>query len=154
MKEVLQDNETTPVEHKSLPREKAGLLSKARTNRWTSCKAYLHKINKSTSIKCSTCPERDDTTKHQLNVCMDHEEKRQILLAKLNHKYTKITNMLMTTDTKELQLLTDFLKEIHADKQETLKKDPSRYYSSKPTNLRRANQIDASTQTEDDHQPT
>ena len=57
----------------------------------------------------------------------------------------------MTRDTREIKLLTDFLKEIHTAKQETLKKDRSRFHNSEPTNLRRANQVDASTQTEDKH---
>ena len=57
-----------------------------------------------------------DTTKHQLNKCPDHEELRGISKAKLKHKYTDITDMLFTTDQKEIKLLTTYNKKLMKQK--------------------------------------
>ena len=107
---ILGNQKTPPKEQKDLERRESVLLSKARTNRWTSCRKFQHKINQCLTDKCLSCPNRTDTTKHQLNKCQDHTEERELLRAKLKYKYTDITDILMTEDKKELALVTEYLK--------------------------------------------
>ena len=103
-----------PKQHKELPRIAGVLLSKARSNRWTSCQVFLNRIGVSKDNKCIQC-KRKDTTKHQLDECDRHMEKREILKTKLGHKYRYITEMLLTTNAKELKLLTEYLIAIDKD---------------------------------------
>ena len=78
---------------------------------------------------CDTCPNKRDTTKHQLNVCPDHEEDREILKAKLGYKYANITDMLFTVDKKELTYLCKFLILVDERNTERLKKGDKVVYS-------------------------
>ena len=126
---LLGDLESPPREHTELARKESTLLSKARANRWTSCRRFLHRIGESQVDLCDTCPNKRDTTKHQLNVCPDHEEDREILKAKLGYKYANITDMLFTVDKKELTYLCKFLILVDERNTERLKKGDKVVYS-------------------------
>jgi hypothetical protein len=106
MELILADNIVVPPEHKSLTRRAGVLLSKARTNRWTNCQWFLNYINVEENPNCTTC-EVKDTTLHLLNNCKRHDDERSKLITKCN--YSKVTQILMTRDSKELAHLSEFL---------------------------------------------
>ena len=110
MREIMEDKHI-PKEHKRLPRKIGVLLSRIRTNRWTKCNWFWNFIDQTENPYCLICDEIDDT-KHVLNKCMRHEEPRQTMLNKLTYKYREVTDMLCTTDTKELNLLGEYVTTI------------------------------------------
>ena len=64
-------------------------------------------------VQCDFCHTgKQDTTKHQIDECQRHIDKRQIMLQKLQHKYMNVSSMLCTTNHKELNLLISFLIDI------------------------------------------
>ena len=99
-----------PKNHKSLPRGKGVLLSKARTNRWTNCSHFLHFIKKRPSQLCSICGVKD-TTEHVLNKCSMHEEGRELMMQKLCRQFERPTDLLLSKDAKTTKELADFLLE-------------------------------------------
>ena len=120
--DLLGECNEPPKEHKDLPRKESILLSKARMNRWTSCKRYLKRINQIKDDLCTFCIDKTDTTKHQLDRCPEHEYERNQLKRKLGGKYANITEMLMTKNAQDLKLLTDYLITIDEKALERLKK--------------------------------
>ena len=120
--DLLGECNEPPKEHKDLPRKESILLSKARMNRWTSCKRYLKRINQIKDDLCTFCINKTDTTKHQLDRCPEHEYERNQLKRKLGGKYANITEMLMTKNAQDLKLLTDYLITIDEKALERLKK--------------------------------
>ena len=113
-KNTLDKLKEPPKQHKDLPRKAGVLLTKARVNRWTSCQVFLKRINVRENHNCIICQEKD-TTKHQLDKCKRHEERREILKAKLKYKYRNITEMLLTTNVEETKLLIEYLIAIDND---------------------------------------
>ena len=51
----------------------------------------------------------------KLDKCKRHEERREILKAKLKYKYRNITEMLLTTNVEETKLLIEYLIAIDND---------------------------------------
>ena len=123
MLSILGDNIKPPIDHKHLPREKGIVLSKARTNSWTDGFYYLTKIEAETNKMCRKCKGKEDTTEHILDECDIFLESRQILLAKLKHKYKNITEILCTKNNQEIEMITEFLLMVKNSKRQERKKE-------------------------------
>ena len=112
-----------PTFYNYLPRQEGILLSKARTNRWTSCNWYLNKIGKRlcencinkpsdlecpTCVACNTCKVKDDLG-HVLNNCKRHEESRSIMLLKTGNMTINITDLLISDSQTNIRKLGQLL---------------------------------------------
>ena len=117
---IYKELKCPPKWHKDLPRQVGVLLSKARSNNWTKCYDFQFKIGEEANARCRKCNDPDTVT-HVLDKCEIFEDKRQILLCKLKHKYHSITEMLCSENRQELELLGAFLLDVHAAKDEEIK---------------------------------
>ena len=113
MKKSLTENgtiKTKPKEQYTIERRKSVLISRARTNRWTTCRWFLHFIDAAPDPKCTECGV-PDTTEHVIDKCSKHEHKRSILLQKLGIGET-ISNRLTSNNIKIIKAIGEFLEEI------------------------------------------
>ena len=110
-----------PRMHRHLPRKKGVLMAKARTNRWTQCRWYLHFIKKVSSPLCTLCKVAD-TTEHVLDVCALHEESREIMLQGLHHT-GKVSDMLGSNHRRTVEKLAEFLERAEEKRNSIEKKE-------------------------------